>query len=143
MPKIKKSIALVLLAIFCLGLAIGCNKGESNQQPNPPVQKEPLDNESGNQGQQEQQPEPDVENNQQEDTGLKEGTGIFQGLIDSNSIEIKVNNMPENQAYRAFALSETAKTNLVELGLQGDELISFTYTEEEGKQPLINEIKKS
>lgn len=138
MSRLKKSIALGLLAIFCLVLTVGCTTDRSDQQPNPPAQNEPKDNEPDEQEQTDQ--EQDQE--QEAPAGVKQGTGIYQGQIDNNSIEIKISGVPEDVAYRAFALTETAKASIEQLGIQEGDQVSFTYVEEERMQPQISEITK-
>lgn len=138
MLKLKKIVALVLLSIFCLGVATGCNTGDSNPNPTPPVQERPANNKPTEQ----EQTNPDKEQEQQKEAGTKQDSGSYQGQIDSNSIEIKISGVPENIAYRAFQLSEAVKEGFDKLDLQPGDQVRFTYTEEEGKQPIISEINK-
>lgn len=138
MPKSKKIITLLLLTIFCLGLATGCDINVKDPNPTPPSQNQPEDNKT----KEEERTDPNQNQEQDEATGVKQNTGIYQGLIDSNSIEIKIDGAPEDTAYKAFALSASVIEGFEQLGLDTGDKVSFTYTEEEDQQPLISEISK-
>lgn len=69
-------------------------------------------------------------------------TGMFTGQIDNNSIEIKLDSLPEESAYRAFAFTDAAKKQFEQLKLSPGEDVSITYREREGMQPLIEGIKR-
>ena len=67
--------------------------------------------------------------------------GIFLGQIDSNSIEIEVNEGTEKMP-TAFQLSEEIKEEFAEYNLNSGDKISFSYTTPQEGQPLLTKITK-
>jgi len=68
-------------------------------------------------------------------------TGIYQGQVDSNSIEIAISGVPGENAVKVFILSELLKEKFGELGLTGGETIRFQYFINESNQNVIMEIE--
>jgi len=135
--KAKKILILLLLVVLALSLATGCNKKDNTPQT-PPLQ-------SGSDNKPADEPkEPGNENNQGtgENPAVKQDTGIYQGQADSNSIEIKISGVPEELSYKTFQLSDDLKEIFEDLGLEMNDQVRFTYTEEEGLRPVITEISK-
>lgn len=69
-------------------------------------------------------------------------TGKFLGQIDSNSIEIEVNDSTEKAQIQAFQLSEEIKENFSDYNLNIGDQISFSYKTPAEGRPIITEIKK-
>ncbi len=72
----------------------------------------------------------------------KKDSGTYVGQIDSNSVEIKISGVPNENAYRAFQLSEELKENLSSLEIQEGDAVLFTYTTNDQVRPVIIEIEK-
>jgi ABC-type oligopeptide transport system substrate-binding subunit len=69
-------------------------------------------------------------------------SGIYQGQIDNNSIEIKVTNGAGETLPQAFQLSEEIKEDFDSYKLEIDDKISFTYDTPEIGNPIITKIEK-
>ncbi len=72
----------------------------------------------------------------------KKDSGTYVGRIDNNSIEIKISGVPEENAHRAFQLSEELKENLDSLGIHEGDAVLFAYTTNDQVRPVIIEIEK-
>lgn len=74
---------------------------------------------------------------------LLQGTGTYVGQIDSNSVEIEISGVPEEEAAKAFRLDESIKEDFEEKhGLQTGDKVSFTYLVDEYQRNVLKEIKK-
>jgi hypothetical protein len=118
-----KLIALIVSLIFIFSTA-GCTGGTQN---------------TAGESQEPSSTSVSVEETGEEKANL---TGLFTGQIDSNSIEIKLDSLPEESAFRAFAFSAAAKKQFEQLKLNPGEEVVITYQEREGQQPLIESIKR-
>lgn len=70
----------------------------------------------------------------------KNDSGIYQGRIDSNSVEIKISGVPNELSIRAFQLSDELKDTLENKGLQAGDTVIFTYLESSNR-PTITKIE--
>jgi Cu/Ag efflux protein CusF len=71
-----------------------------------------------------------------------EATGLFQGQVDSNFIEIKINGQPEETAYMVFMLTGDIKSRFEKMDLKtGDAVQLIYYKNESGQLVLTNLVK--
>ncbi|MGI6533174.1 MAG: hypothetical protein ACOX23_00955 [Peptococcia bacterium] len=117
----KRWLTALLVLLLSCSLLVGCNlfKKGPNAQDTPPQ-------DNGTQTQE------DME---------QTGSGIYQGQIDSNSVEIEINENG-NKVPRAFQLSDELKAKLAESNLNTGDNITFTYEVPDVGQPILKEIKK-
>jgi hypothetical protein len=139
MIKHIRLLSLLSALLLFSSLAVGCNFFNKDGKTTPQ-----------NQTQSENQTSPDSQNNQ--DTTLQDpqdaetntsqtGTGVYQGQIDSNSVEIEVNKGTE-KVPTAFQLSEELKRVLAESDLGTGDKVTFTYETPKEGQPILTEIAK-
>lgn len=69
--------------------------------------------------------------------------GAYTGQIDNNSIEINISGLADEDAYRAFALSEEVKVTFRKMEINPNEIVKISYEEREGQQPLILKIERT
>jgi hypothetical protein len=73
----------------------------------------------------------------------KTDSGTYVGLIDNNSIEIKISGVPDESSARAFRLGEEIRENFEErFGLTTGDEVRFNYIPKENEQPVLIEIEK-
>ncbi len=115
---------ITFLPILLIVLATGCkSEVKTNVEPLPTPQSTSTSVE-------------EAENNE------KTATGIYTGQIDNNSIEIKLDGLPEDKAFMAFAFSEKARSEFEKAQLQSNTRVKIKYVEREGRQALLLEIAK-
>ncbi|MDD2498068.1 MAG: hypothetical protein PHT78_06350 [Desulfitobacteriaceae bacterium] len=106
----------------------GAETGEQSQNDNGESQINGSENGSEN--------DPDSEE-------TKTDSGTYVGLIDNNSIEIKISGVPEESSARAFRLGEEIREGFEErFGLTTGDEVRFNYIPKENEQPVIIEIEK-
>lgn len=136
----KMSIHIRLLSLLSAlllfsALAVGCNLFNKDGKTTPQNQTQSEDQTQNGQDTTIQNPE-DAETNTSQT-----GTGVYQGQIDSNSVEIEVNKGTE-KVPTAFQLSEELKRELAETDLGTGDKVTFTYETSREGQPLLTEIAK-
>ena len=73
---------------------------------------------------------------------FKTDTGVYQGQIDSNFIEIALSGIPKEKATRVFMLSDDTKKEFDGMELSIGEVIKFQYFNNESEQNVIVKIEK-
>lgn len=164
----KKNMGLllkVLLIALVLGLLAGCSPEETDS--NTPLlgsNEDQAQDPSSSQEDSELEPETDSETESESgtetndttpaenDSTPKEGesspgeltdSGSYVGQVDSNSIEIKLSGVPDdNNAYKVFELSEELKSTFENLSLETNEQVRFNYHEQENGQPVLTSIER-
>ncbi|MDD2433471.1 MAG: hypothetical protein PHX01_07280 [Clostridia bacterium] len=112
----KRYLAIFAVFILTCSLLVGCGASqEKREQPEEPAAPP---------------------------TEVQTETGKFLGQIDSNSIEIEVNDEAEKTQIQAFQLSEEIKENFSDYNLSPNDKISFSYQTPAEGRPIITEIKK-
>jgi len=128
MPKVFG----VLVTLILLGaLLTGCGANDTEEQA-PPQDGIIVDNNTGS-----------PTDEEDETADILTATGRYVGLADSNSVEIQLDDITENEGYRVFRLSDEIKANYDSLGLETDDKVSFEYQEVENAQPLLIKIEKT
>jgi hypothetical protein len=118
-------LIIILLCTWMVGCSSSNEPAGDNQQPPGQNQTEPTDN------------------NESED--IITDSGNFTGRIDSLSIEIHISGVPEDNenAYRAFELSEQLREDFDALGIETGDQVIFKYKPgSEGRRGVIMEINK-
>lgn len=119
----RKIVSLLAVFILLAGLMAGCGKKE-NKAVDAPDQKNPAaQNGSAYSGQ------------EGVTTPEKAGSGIYNGQIDGNSVEIKFNGED-----KAFRLSEEVKTVFEGKALQSKDIVSFKYYEDQYGRMVLTSI---
>jgi hypothetical protein len=139
MSKQIRLLSLLSALLLFSALAVGCNffNKDGNTTPQNQTQSEDQTSPNSQNGQDTtiQDPE-DAETNTSQT-----GTGIYQGQIDSNSVEIEVNKGTA-KVPTAFQLSEELKRDLAETDLGTGDKVTFTYETPKEGQPILMEITK-
>lgn len=125
----KYIVMLVVLAFLAISL-VGCGPDKS-KDPNPGQSNQTQTGQEG-----------DKPAGVSEDEDLKIDTGRYVGQIDGNSIEIKVSGVPEENAARAYRLSDEVKNKFEGYGFKTDDVIKVKYKLNEYNQPVIMEMEK-
>ena len=73
---------------------------------------------------------------------FKTDTGVYQGQIDSNFIEIAISGVPKEKAIKVFMLSDDIKKEFDGMELSVGEDIKFQYFVNESEQNVIVKIEK-
>lgn len=76
------------------------------------------------------------------DGELKNGTGQYIGLIDQNSIEIKISGVPEEKAIMVFRLSASVKSKFDSYDLKNGDTVEITYLKNGYDQLVIMSLTK-
>lgn len=83
------------------------------------------------------------DNKQNEDSDMKTKEAKYMGQIDSNSIEVQLlGDLPEEEAFRAYRLSENVKEEFSSYSLKEGEYITFEYKEDDNGIGVIYNIQK-
>lgn len=129
MTKRLRTLSAVLVLLLLSTLPMGCDFFKKEPKPTPPV---PTPSENQN-----------VENTQntEDKDKIQTGTGIYQGQIDNNSVEIEVREGAE-KIPTAFQLSGEVKEKFAEYDLKTGDNVSFSYETPEVGQPILTEISK-
>jgi hypothetical protein len=77
-----------------------------------------------------------------EKDSVKNDTGMYVGLIDNHSIEIKISGVPDEHSAKAFELTDKVKDNFDKLGLNTGDRVHFTYYENNNGQRILTSIEK-
>ncbi|MGI6706524.1 MAG: hypothetical protein ACOX6S_09875 [Clostridia bacterium] len=132
---------LLTLSLFAFLILPGC----TSSHPSGEIDSPPPQVESPNEAPQASQTAAAGENEEEimeDSTGPKTytGSGIYVGQIDANSIEIKIDGVPEEESYRAFRLDEKVKEEFSYYQLAPETPVEFEYFENEYSQPVITKI---
>ncbi|PKM86752.1 MAG: hypothetical protein CVU87_11195 [Firmicutes bacterium HGW-Firmicutes-12] len=73
---------------------------------------------------------------------VKNDTGMYVGLIDNHSIEIKISGVPDEHSAKAFELTDKVKENFDNLGLNTGDQVHFTFYENNNGQRMLTSIEK-
>lgn len=120
--KNRKLIFFIIISAFLL-LIGGCVNSEDNSGNNSQVQE--------------------VLNKETKDFEIKTDTGVYQGLADQNSLEIRITGIQdESLAYRVFQISDEVRPILEKLNLQKDDKVKIQYYERNVGQPVLVAIEK-
>ncbi len=136
-----KKIALILMLVVLVAALAAC------AQPNDAGQEQ-QDNSGPTQNVDDQNAQTPDENNQEEQPADVDGTelqsagGSYNGQVDNNFIEIKVDGVTENDGAQVFMLSEELKSSFESLDLQSGDQVAFTYLVNESGQNLLVTLEK-
>lgn len=132
-----KKIALTLMLVVLVAALVAC------AQPNDAGQEQ-QDNSGPTQNVDDQNAQTPDENNQEEEPApeLQSASGSYNGQVDNNFIEIKVDGVTENDGAQVFMLSEELKGSFESLNLQSGDQVSFTYFANENGQNLLVTLEK-
>lgn len=72
---------------------------------------------------------------------LKTDSGTFVGLIDPHSLEIKISGVPEEEAARAFQMSQWIQEHFDQFGLATGDQVRFNYYENAYGQLILVRIE--
>lgn len=98
-----------------------------------------IENSQSNTGNQQEDGGPSQNENESE-KDIKTDTGIFQGQIDNNFIEIAISGVPKENATRVFMLSDEVRDEFLDMQLSTGDVIKFQYFLNEDDQNIIVEI---
>lgn len=117
----KKFFSLLAVFVLLLGLLAGCGKKESKQS-SAPADKTPAAQTTGT----------------NQSITVKSGSGIYNGEIDSNSVEIKFNGED-----KAFRLSDSVKKLFEGDTIKAGDRVSFSYIEDQYGRLVITGVDKT
>ena len=80
------------------------------------------------------------QNENESEKDIKTDTGIFQGQIDNNFIEIAISGVPKENATRVFMLSDEVRDEFLDMQLSTGDVIKFQYFLSEEEQNIIVDI---
>lgn len=129
MSKRFRIFSAILVLLLLSTMPMGCKFFDKEPNPTPPIQSQTGNEDTGN------------EPNTEDENKVKRGIGIYQGQIDSNSIEIEVQEGTE-KIPTAFQLSGEIKENFAEYDLDTGDSVSFSYETPQAGQPILTEITK-
>ena len=90
------------------------------------------------------QPGEESENQQIDDVDIKIDAGQYMGQIDSNSIEVRIVGIqPEEEAFKAFRLSDEVKENFDGYSLNENDFIILKYKIDNNGVGVIYEIQRN
>jgi len=121
----RKIFSLLAVFILLIGLMAGCGKKENKAADVPDGKNPAAQNGSANSGQ---------ESTAQE----KSGSGIYNGQIDNNSVEIRFSGED-----KAFRLSEEVKPGIEGNALKSGDNVSFKYYEDQYGRLVITSLAKA
>ncbi len=131
MTKRLRTLSAILVLLLLSALSMGCDFFKKEPKTTPPTQT-PSENQNVENTQ-------NTEDKDKVQTGT--GTGIYQGQIDNNSVEIEVREGAE-KIPTAFQLSGEVKEKFAEYDLKTGDNVSFSYETPEVGQPILTEISK-
>ena len=124
----KKIISLLAVFILLMGLmAAGCGKKENKATDVPEGKNTAAESGSAGSGQGESGPGQE-----------KAGSGLYNGQIDGNSVEIRFNGED-----KAFRLSEEVKTEFEGIALKSGDNLTFKYYEDQYGRLVITSLAKA
>lgn len=132
----KNRIMIIFLMLALFTLFVGCSS-PNNSTPD-------IGAETGEQGQNDNDDSQIIGSEDDPDgEETKTDSGTYVGLIDNNSIEIKISGAPEESSARAFRLGEEIREGFEErFGLTTGDEVRFNYIPKENEQPVLIEIEK-
>ena len=121
----RKIFSLLAVFILLIGLMAGCGKKENKPAAVPEGNNPAAQSDRAGSGQ---------ESTAQE----KSGSGIYNGQIDNNSVEIRFSGED-----KAFRLSEEVKASIEGNSLKSGDNISFKYYEDQYGRLVITSLSKA
>jgi len=76
------------------------------------------------------------------DVAYETDTGVFQGRIDNNFIEIAVSDVQKEETIKVFMLSDEVRQEFDSMELDIGEVVKFQYYKNENEQNVIVKIEK-
>lgn len=125
----------ILLTLLLLGALLTACGAKDTKEQTPPQDQAIVDNSGA-------PTDEDNTNNKDETADVLTAIGRYVGLADSNSAEIQLDNVTENEGFRVFKLSDEIKADFDSLGLETNDRVSIEYQEVENAQPLLLKIEK-
>lgn len=138
---INKSV--LFISIICILVFVGCSKEtpvNANADENTTTSAITDSNEAENNNVNDANSEEDKNKEDTDSVEIKTDSGRYKGLLDDNTIEVKITGVPDDNPAKTFIIEEGLRNEFEKIPLQKDSEILFEYYVNENNENIITRI---